>query len=108
MSIYIGNLSYEVNEEDLKEVFAEYGSVARISMPIDKYTGRKRGFAFVEMSSTTEEDAAIEKLDGSEWMGRELKVNKARERKPRDNNNATTNTNRGNFGGGGGRGRRRY
>ena len=76
MSIYIGNLSYEVTEEDLSSVFAEYGSVKRVQVPTDRETGRMRGFAFVEMSSEDEETAAIEALDGAEWMGRDLKVNK--------------------------------
>jgi RNA recognition motif-containing protein len=83
MSIYVGNLSYSVTEEDLNEVFAEYGTVSRVHLPKDRETGRVRGFAFVEMGSETEEDAAIEALDGAEWMGRDLRVNKA---KPRENN----------------------
>ncbi|MDJ0696912.1 MAG: RNA-binding protein [Mastigocoleus sp. MO_167.B18] len=91
MSIYVGNISYQVTEEDLSSVFAEYGSVKRVHLPTDRETGRMRGFAFVEMSSETEEEAAIEALDGAEWMGRDIKVNKA---KPRENN-------RGSFGGGG-------
>lgn len=81
MTIYIGNLSFQAAEEDIREVFAEYGTVSRVSLPIDRETGRKRGFAFVDLSSDAEEDAAIEALDGAEWMGRDLKVNKA---KPRD------------------------
>ena len=85
MSIYIGNLSYEVTEEDLRSVFAEYGSVKRVQVPTDRETGRMRGFAFVEMDSEDEEAAAIEALDGAEWMGRDLKVNKA---KPRENRNS--------------------
>ncbi|WP_413166210.1 RNA recognition motif domain-containing protein [Capilliphycus salinus ALCB114379] len=85
MSIYVGNLAYEVTEEDLKSVFVEYGSVQRISIPTDRETGRPRGFAFVEMGSDSEEEAAIEVLDGAEWMGRDLKVNKA---KPRENKNS--------------------
>ncbi len=91
MSIYIGNLSYDVQESDLTAVFAEYGSVKRVQLPTDRETGRPRGFGFVEMSEESEEDAAIEALDGAEWMGRDLKVNKA---KPRENRN------RGSFGGG--------
>lgn len=83
MSIYIGNLSYEVNQEDLNEVFAEYGTVKRVHIPTDRETGRVRGFAFVEMESEDNEDKAIEALDGAEWMNRQLKVNKAR---PRENN----------------------
>ncbi len=93
MSIYVGNLSYEVTQEDLSAVFAEYGSVKRVNLPTDRETGRVRGFAFVEMSTETEETAAIEALDGAEWMGRDMKVNKA---KPRED--------RGSFGGGGGGG----
>ena len=92
MSIYVGNLSYEVQENDLKTVFAEYGSVTRVHLPTDRETGRPRGFAFVEMTTEAEEAAAIDALDGAEWMGRDLKVNKA---KPREN--------RSSFGGGGNR-----
>ncbi|MEL6438077.1 MAG: RNA-binding protein [Cyanobacteria bacterium J06621_8] len=85
MSIYVGNLSYEVNQEDLSEVFNEYGTVKRVHIPTDRETGRKRGFAFVELESEAEEDKAIEALDGAEWLERELKVNKAR---PRENRNS--------------------
>lgn len=83
MSIYVGNISYEVTSEDLSNVFAEYGTVKRVYLPVDRETGRMRGFGFVEMSSEAEEANAIETLDGAEWMGRELRVNKAR---PRENN----------------------
>lgn len=83
MSIYIGNLSYEATQEDLNEVFAEYGTVKRVQVPTDRETGRMRGFAFVEMSTEDEEAAAIEALDGAEWMGRDLKVNKAKPREKR-------------------------
>ena len=96
MSIYVGNLSYEVTQEDLSEVFAEYGTVKRVHLPTDRETGRMRGFAFVEMDSETEEASAISELDGAEWMGRELKVNQARPREKRES-----------FGGGGGGGARR-
>jgi RNA recognition motif-containing protein len=85
MSIYIGNLSYEVNQEDLNEVFTEYGTVKRVHIPTDRETGRVRGFAFVEMESEANEDKAIEALDGAEWMDRQLRVNKAR---PRENRNS--------------------
>jgi len=83
MSIYVGNLSYEVTKEDLTTVFTEYGNVSRVSLPTDRETGRPRGFGFVEMDSEDAETKAIESLDGAEWMGRELRVNKAR---PRENN----------------------
>ena len=82
MSIYVGNLSYEVTSEDLNEVFAEYGTVNRVHIPTDRDTGRPRGFAFVEMGTEAEEDKAIETLNDAQWMGRALKVNKA---KPREN-----------------------
>jgi RNA recognition motif-containing protein len=81
MTIYIGNLSYQATEEDLKTVFEDYGTVKRVVLPTDRETGRMRGFAFVEMSDDANEDNAISNLDGAEWMGRALKVNKAR---PRD------------------------
>ena len=87
MSIYVGNLSYEVSKEDLSAVFTDYGTVKRVHIPSDRETGRPRGFAFVEMESEADEDKAIEALDGAEWMSRELKVNKA---KPRENRNSNS------------------
>jgi RNA recognition motif-containing protein len=83
MSIYVGNLSYQVTKEDLEQTFAEYGTVNRVQLPTDRETGRVRGFAFVEMGTEAEEASAIEALDGAEWMGRDLKVNKARPREER-------------------------
>lgn len=83
MSIYIGNLSYQVTQNDLTQTFTEYGTVKRVQLPTDRETGRLRGFAFVEMGTDAEEAAAIEALDGAEWMGRDLKVNKARPREER-------------------------
>ncbi len=83
MSIYVGNLSYEVTQEDLAEVFAEYGTVKRVQLPTDRETGRPRGFGFVEMDTEAEETKAIEELDGADWMGRSIKVNKARPREDR-------------------------
>jgi RNA recognition motif-containing protein len=108
MSIYVGNLSYEVTEEDLSSVFAEYGTVKRVQVPTDRETGRMRGFAFVEMAADTEEAAAIDALDGAEWMGRSLKVNKAKPREDRGGGGGGRygDNRRGGFsGGGGGRGR---
>lgn len=80
MSIYVGNLSYDVTEEDLQAVFADYGEVKRVYLPVDRETKRMRGFGFVEMSNDSEEDKAIETLDGAQWMGRQMKVNKAKPR----------------------------
>ncbi|MCB8765786.1 RNA recognition motif domain-containing protein [Planktothrix agardhii] len=113
MSIYVGNLSYEVNEEDLRGVFKEYGNVKRVQLPTDRETGRVRGFAFVEMENDTEETAAIEALDGAEWMGRDLKVNKAKPKEDRGPGVGGRSAygggggSRGGYGGGGG-GRGRY
>ncbi len=83
MSIYVGNIAYTVSQEDIQEVFADYGTVKRVTVPMDRETGRPRGFAFVEMSADSEEDAAIEALDGAEWLGRDIRVNKARPREER-------------------------
>ena len=93
MSIYVGNLSYEVAQEDLSSVFAEYGSVKRVQLPTDRETGRMRGFAFVEMGTDAEETAAIDALDGAEWMGRALKVNKAKPREDRGSSGGSRGSN---------------
>ena len=71
-------------EGEIKQVFAEYGDVKRVNIPTDRETGRVRGFAFVELAEETDEEKAIEDLDGAEWMGRDMRVNKAkpRERRP--------------------------
>jgi RNA recognition motif-containing protein len=83
VTIYVGNLSFQATEEDVREVFGDYGTVSRVSLPMDRESGRKRGFAFVDLASEAEEDAAIAALDGAEWMGRDLKINKAKPRDPR-------------------------
>jgi RNA recognition motif-containing protein len=102
MSIYVGNLSYDVTQEDLSGIFAEYGTVNRVQVPTDRETGRPRGFAFVEMGTEAEETAAIEALDGAEWMGRDLKVNKAKPKEDRGDRGSFGGGNRGGYGGGGG------
>lgn len=91
MSVYVGNLSYEVTQDELSSVFGEYGTVKRVQIPTDRETGRPRGFGFVEMESDAEEDAAIEALDGAEWMGRSLRVNKA---KPREDKQRSSSSGR--------------
>ena len=73
MTIYNGNLSIQATEDDI-----EYGEVSRITLPIDRETGKRRGFAFINMVKDEEEDLAIAELDGAEWLGRELRVNKAK------------------------------
>jgi RNA recognition motif-containing protein len=97
MSIFVGNLSYDISQDDLVEVFKEYGNVQRVHIPVDKETHRKRGFAFVEMENKAQETTAIEALDGAEWMGRSIKVNEARDREERAP-----------FNGGGGDRKKRY
>ena len=104
MSIYVGNLSYQVTADDLTNVFKDYGAVKRVQLPTDRETGKMRGFAFVEMGTEAEETAAIEALDGAEWMGRDLKVNKAKPREDR----GSSGGNRSGGGGGFNRGGARY
>ncbi|MEO1095658.1 MAG: RNA-binding protein [Cyanobacteria bacterium J06638_28] len=85
MSIYVGNLSYDATSDTLLQVFSKYGTVTNVHLPTDRETGRMRGFAFVEIQADTEESTAIEELDGAEWMGRILKVNRAKPREERPN-----------------------
>ena len=80
MNIYVGNLSYEVTEEDLREAFKVFGGVDTVRIIKDNYTGRSKGFGFVEMPVKAEAQSAIEGLNGKDLKGRKLKVNKARPR----------------------------
>ena len=80
MNIYVGNLPYEVTEEDLRQAFQSFGQVDAVNIIKDRYTGRSKGFGFVEMPSEAEARAAIEALNGQELKGRALKVNEARTR----------------------------
>ncbi len=78
MNIYVGNLSWEVSEDELKETFEAHGQVTSVNIITDKYTGRSRGFGFVEMSVDDEARAAIEALNNTEIKGRNMNVNEAR------------------------------
>ena len=80
MNIYVGNLSYDVTEDDLRASFEAYGTVASVSIIKDQYSGQSKGFGFVEMPSASEAQAAITGLNGKEFMGRPLNVNEARPR----------------------------
>lgn len=80
MNIYVGNLHYEINEEFLKSVFEEYGVVESAKIIIDKYSGKSKGFGFIEMPDENEGLKAVEALNGKEVKGRNLKVNQAREK----------------------------
>ena len=77
MSIFVGNLPFRAEQEDIAELFAPFGEVANCSLPLERDTGRKRGFAFVEMADAESEGRAIEALQGAELMGRPLRINKA-------------------------------
>ena len=83
MKLYVGNLSFETSSSDLQTMFAQSGTVESVSLIEDRETGRSRGFGFVEMSTKEEGAAAIEKFNGHELGGRELKVNAAKPREPR-------------------------
>ncbi len=77
MTIYVGNLSFQAEREDLLDLFGQYGEVRQCSLPLDRETGRKRGFAFVELADDASEQKAIDDLQDVEWMGRMIRVNKA-------------------------------
>ena len=81
MNLYVGNLSYDMSEENLRTEFAEYGEVQSAKIITDKFTGRSRGFGFVEMNSDDEGKKAMEALTGKDFEGRELVVNEARPRR---------------------------
>jgi RNA recognition motif-containing protein len=83
MNIYVGNLPREASEDDLRSAFGAFGQVASVSIIKDKFTGEPRGFAFVEMPSNTEAQAAMADLNGKELKGRTLTVNEARPRTER-------------------------
>lgn len=90
--LYVGNLPFSIDEARLQSLFAEFGNVTSAKIIMDRDSGRSKGFGFVEMASSQEAQAAIQKMNGSEIDGRALTVNEARPQEPR------------NFGGGGGRG----
>jgi len=96
VNIYIGNLPYNTNDQELQDLFSQFGEVAKISIVSDRETGRSRGFGFVEMTNDDEGRRAIEELNGKDYGGRALTVNEAR---PRENRSGG-----GGGGGGGGRG----
>ena len=77
MTIYVGNLSFQAEREDLLDLFGPYGAVTQCSLPLDRETGRKRGFAFVELADAAAEQKAIDDLQDVEWMGRMIRVNPA-------------------------------
>ncbi|MFP4559583.1 MAG: RNA recognition motif domain-containing protein [Archaeoglobaceae archaeon] len=78
MNIYIGNLPYDVKDDELRQGFESYGQVFSVNVVKDRFSGRSKGFAFIEMSDEDEAKAAIDGLNGTTMTGREIKVNKAR------------------------------
>jgi cold-inducible RNA-binding protein len=106
MKMYVGNLPFDINEQDLRSLFAEHGVVTDVHLPIDRDSGRPRGFAFVTMDSKGAMVNAIKALDGQEFQGRNLKVNEARAREDRGGGGGGGGGggNRGGGGGGGNRG----
>ena len=80
MTIFVGNLPFRAEQEDVAELFSPFGEVANCALPLERDTGRKRGFAFVELADPDSEDRAIEALQGAELMGRPLRINKAEPR----------------------------
>ena len=83
MNIYVGNLSYDTTDQELQAAFEQYGSVSEARIATDKYTGKSRGFGFVEMANNAEARQAIEGLNGRDFGGRTLNVNEARPREDR-------------------------
>ena len=81
MNIYVGNLDYKVDETDLKEIFEEYGTVSSVKIITDKFTGRSKGFGFVEMENEADAKKAISELNNATLENRAMKVNEARPRK---------------------------
>ena len=106
MSIFVGNLPFRAEQEDVIELFAQFGEVTNCALPLERDTGRKRGFAFIEMADESTEEAAIEGLQGAELMGRPLRINKAEPRgsAPRRGGGGYGGGGGGGYGGGGGGG----
>nr|WP_256438943.1 RNA-binding protein [Synechococcus sp. CCY 9618] len=99
VSIFVGNLPFRAEQEDVAELFAPFGDVVNCSLPLERDTGRKRGFAFVEMVDADTETRAIDALQGAELMGRPLRINKA---EPRSGGGGGAPRRGGGYGGGGG------
>ena len=81
MTIFIGNLSFDAEQEDITGLISTYGEVKSCKIPLDRESGRKRGFAFVGMTNEADEQKAIDDLKNVEWMGRQIRVNKSEPRK---------------------------
>ena len=102
--MYVGNLPFAAQEQDVRELFSQYGGVTEVFLPMDRESGRPRGFAFVTMDSPEAMQAAINGLNGQEFQGRKLAINEARPREERPGGFGGGGGGRGGYGGGGGRG----
>ncbi|MCE1206998.1 MAG: RNA-binding protein [Spirochaetia bacterium] len=85
--VYVGNMNYSTAENQLRDLFAQYGEVASVNIIVDRYTGKAKGFGFVEMTNDDEAQKAIDALNGFEFMGRQLRVNEAEDKPRRDGGN---------------------
>jgi RNA recognition motif-containing protein len=104
-NIYVGNLSFDATEDDIREAFSAFGDVSAVNVVMDRETGRPRGFAFVEMPNGQEAQQAIEQLNLKQIAGRAVNVNEARPKTDRPRGGGGGGGGRGGGGGGGGRGR---
>jgi len=102
VSIFVGNLPFRAEREDIVELFAPFGEVSNCSLPLERDTGRKRGFAFIEMADEAIESTAIDGLQGAELMGRPLRINKAEPRGTGGSRRGGRGGNNGGYGGGNG------
>ncbi len=105
MNIYVGNLLFDVAESDLREAFEQFGTVTEVRLIMDKFSGKSKGFCFIEMPNKDEAQKAIDEMNGKEFMGREIKASEA---KPKTDRRGGGRSGRGGFGGRGGGGRGRY
>jgi RNA recognition motif-containing protein len=103
--LFVGNLSYNVTENDLQDLFAQYGTVLEVNLMLDRMSGRSRGFAFVTFDTKEAADAATQALNGKNWEGRNLSVNEARPREERPERSSRFSGGGAGAGGGGGGGR---
>jgi RNA recognition motif-containing protein len=108
MNIYVGNVAFTATENQLSDLFAEYGEVTSVKIITDKFTGRSKGFAFVEMTNDTEANEALNALNGLDINGRNLNVTEARPKEERPRNDYRGGGDRGGDRGGNGGGNRRY
>ena len=108
MNIYVGNLSFDVSDEELRQLFATYGDVQSASVVKDRFSGESRGFGFVEMPARKDAEAAIAALNGTDLKGRNIMVNEAKPKAPKRGGGGGGGGYGGGYGGGGGGRRERY